>query len=335
MTNPSFDPAKHARAGDGTFTEMAHTEAAVKLGSEPGPASAADIIAAGTSPVSLRFVHYDDQLTKDQMTMILEGDWNGAENDVDEAFSEGASDEAGRIAESEINAAHEEGAFDREWDDLDEDEQNEARYAVEARDDSDPVKDLLRTTPPQLMRTSLGQPAALLSHPCWASGDRQDDTRGFEARRNAIEELLKKAGVDTDVEGVPEAIEDLVTEGPFNWHEGVQLDVIFYGPIEDSVPAPRSETDCPEDASKVLEFAKPHVLLIDKYNGSGYDTVLPSPLKRTLVRPAEDGADVPQTGRVYLDDDAGGYSWDDVCGLVKSAYGGDGAPKASWVQAAP
>lgn len=329
MSNQPFDASKHPRIGDGTFTETTHAEPAISLGQPAGPATAADIIAAGTAPVSLRFVNYDDQLTKDQMSMILEGSWNDAENDVDEAFLDGATDEAARIAEEEINAAYEAGTFDREWDDLDEDEQNEARYAVEARDDSDPVKDLLRTTPDQLLRTSLGNPLGRLSGAVGTSGEQLDDA-GFEARHKAVEALLKEAGVDTSAKGVTAAIEELVTEGPYNWHEGTQLDVIFYGPIEDAVPEPRSETDCPETASKVLEFARPHLLLIDKYNGSGYDTILPAPLKRTLVRAGGDGPEVPQTGRAYLDDAAGGYSWDDVCGLVKSAYGGEGAPKATW-----
>lgn len=329
MSNQPFDASKHPRSGDGTFTETTHAEPALALGQPSGPATAADIIAGGTAPVSLRFVNYDDQLTKDQMSMILEGNWNDAENDVDEAFFDGATDEAVRIAEEEINAAYEAGTFDREWDDLDEDEKDEARYAVEARDDSDPVKDLLRTTPDQLLRTSLGNPVDRLSGTVGTSGERLDED-GLQARHQAIEALLKEAGVDTSAEGVTAAIGELITEGPYNWHEGVQLDVIFYGPIDDAVPEPRSETDCPETASKVLEFDRPHLLLIDKYNGSGYDTVLPAPLKRTLTRSAPDGTEAPQTGRAYLDDAAGGYSWDDVCGLVKSAYGGDGAPKASW-----
>lgn len=327
MSNQPFDASKHPRSGDGTFTETSHAEAPIAL-TPSLPASAADIIAAGDAPVSLRFVNYDDHLTKEQMSMILEGNWNDAENDVDDAFLDNATEEAIRIAEEEINAAYEAGDFDREWDDLDEDEQNEARYAVEARDDSDPVKDLLRTTPDQLLRTSLGNPLDRLSGSNAVYGEQLDDG-GFEARQNAVRDLLKEAGVDTSAEGVDSAIEELVTEGPYDWHDGVQLDVIFYGPIGDSVPAPRSETDCSETDSKVLEFAKPHLLLIDKFNGSGYDTVLPTPLKRTLTRPGEED-EVPQTGRVYLDDAAGGYSWDDVCGLVKSAYGGDGAPKASW-----
>jgi hypothetical protein len=90
--------------------------------------------------------------------------------------------------------AYETGTFDREWDELDEDEQNEAPLRRRGGDESEPVKDVLRSTPDQLLRTSRGKLAELLSHPCLASGDRMDDTRGFEARHKALDEdLLRRA----------------------------------------------------------------------------------------------------------------------------------------------
>ncbi|HEX9088371.1 MAG TPA: hypothetical protein VF867_12690 [Arthrobacter sp.] len=313
----------------GQFAKTSHAPADVSL-TEPGaPATASAIIAAGTYPVTLRFVDYDDKLTTEQMGMILEGRWNDAENDVDDRFSDSAYEESVTVARGDLETAVQEGRFDLEWDELDPDEQNEARYAVEERDDSDPVKDLLRNTPPQLMRTSLGSPAGRLSEARWASWHHLDDG-GFEARKKVISDLLKESGVDLSAEGVAEAIEELIDNGPGDWHEGVQLDVIFYGDVADAVPVTRFDNDPDAGKEKVLEFAKPNILLIDKWNGSGHDVVIPAPLKRTLARPAEDGSETPQTGRAYLDDSAGGYSWDDVCGLVKSAYGKEGAPRATW-----
>jgi hypothetical protein len=310
----------------GQYAATAHSDAVPDL-TPAGPLTAAGIVAAGTQPVTLKFVEYDHELNVDQISMILEGRWNDAENDVDENFSDASYEEAVRIAEEEVNAAYEAGTFDREWDELDPDEQDEARYAVEARDDSDPVKDMLRNTPPQLMRTSLGTPAQRLAEPRWTSGHHLDDG-GFEARHKVVEGLVKDAGMDTSAPGVTAAIEELITEGPYDWHDGVQVDVIFYGDIEDAVPNTRFENEPDTGKTKVLEFANPHILLIDKWGGSGHDVVVPAPLKRTLSVPAED-TDTPQTGHVYLDDKAGGYSWDDVCGLVKSAYG-DGGPTATW-----
>ncbi|ACL41899.1 hypothetical protein Achl_3948 (plasmid) [Pseudarthrobacter chlorophenolicus A6] len=326
MTDNARQP-KGIPAG-GQFAATSHTEPDVNLAPAAGSApDAAGIIAANQSPVSLRFVAYDDRLTKEQMGMILAGQWNDAENDVDENFSDSAYDQAVETARTEINEAHEEGRFDREWDELDQDEQDAARYAVEERDDSDPVKDLLRNTPDQLLRTSLGRPAERLPEPRWASGHRLDDG-GFTARHDAVAALLKESGMNVDSPEVREAIEELINEGPYDWHEGVQLDVLWYGGIEDAVPTPRAES--PEtEGQKVLEFAKPHILLIDKWNGSGHDVVVPAAMKRTLTRVGDDDGEAPQTGRAYLDSDAGGYGWDDVAGVHKPAYK-DGAPSATW-----
>lgn len=311
----------------GQFAATTHAEPDVTLSGTQMEPTAAGIIAANQAPVSLRYVSYDDRLTEKQMGMILSGQWMDAENDVDERFSDNAYEEALTIARAEIDEAAAAGTFDRDWDDLDPDEQDAARYAVEERDDSDPVKDLLRNTPDQLMRTSLGQPAGRLSEPRWASGHRMDDG-GFTARHDAVAALLKDAGMNVDAPGVREAIEELINEGPYNWHEAVDLDVIWYGGLEDAVPAPRTES--PEtEGSKVLEFATPHVLLIDRMNGSGHEVVIPAPLRRTLTRVGYDEDEAPRTGRAYLDSNSGGYGWDAVAGVYKPAYK-DGAPTASW-----
>lgn len=311
----------------GQFAATAHAEPDVSLDTSTKDVSAAGIIAANDGPVSLRYVSYDDRLADDQINMILGGQWLDAENDVDERFSDNAYEEALTVARTEVDEAVADGTFDREWDDLDPDEQDAARHAVEERDDSDPVKDLLRNTPDQLMRTSLGRPAERLSEPRWTSGHRMDDG-GFTARHDAVAAVLKDAGMDVDTPQVREAIEELINEGPYDWHEGVQLDVIWYGGLEDAVPTPRGES--PEtEGSKVLEFAAPHILLIDKWNGSGHEVVVPAPLKRTLTRVGYDEGEAPQTGRAYLDSGSGGYGWDAIAGVHKPAYR-DGAPTATW-----
>lgn len=94
------------------------------------------------------------------------------------------------------------------------------------------------------------------------------------------------------------------------------------------MPSPRFES--PEtEGQRVLEFAKPHILLIDMWNGSGHDVVVPAAMKRTLTRVGLDDEEAPQTGRAYLDSDADGYGWDSVAGVYKPAYK-DGAPSATW-----
>jgi len=78
------------------------------------------------------------------------------------------------------------------------------------------------------MRTSLGRPVERLKESRWTSEPRLDD-EGFTARGDAVARLLTEAGVKIDAPGVWEEREQLTTEGPYDWHEGVQLDVLCYG----------------------------------------------------------------------------------------------------------
>ncbi|WP_026535892.1 hypothetical protein [Arthrobacter sp. H14] len=309
----------------GQFAANTHTEPDVSL-APPRPADAAGIISANNDPVTLMYVAYDDQLNNQQIDMVLAGQWNDVANNVDEIFAEHALEEAERIAEQEINAAFDAETFDSQWDELDSDEQTEAISAVQDRDDSDPVADLLRNTPPQLMRTSLGSPASRLQDPNLALGS-QLDAGGFEARQRALSELLEEAGMDTSPQSVHEEIEELVNEGPWDWHEAVDLDIIWYGDIQDGIARPRGDDE--NSGLKTLHFERAHVLLIDRINGSGHDVQIDASCSKTLLRPADDDPETDATGRVYLDSGTHGYSWNDVAGVHKPAYA-NGAPTAKW-----
>ena len=329
MTNPIARQPKGIPTG-GQFATTTHPESGVALEAPPAYATARDVIAADTSPVDLRFVAYDESLSEEQIELVLAGDWTGVENDVDERYADSAYERAVEIAREQVDEAYEEGRFDRSWDELDPDEQDEARWAVEERDESAPLKDLLRNTHKQLMRTSMGQPMGRLADRDAVWGSRMDHG-GLEHRRDAIASMLADSGLDASSPEAQEAITELVENGPWDWHEGVQLDVIFYDDIADLAPSTSSDADEDAGKSRELEFTNPRVLLIDKWNGSGHDVRIPGTLKRTLGQPAE-GRELDQTQRVYLDSKAGGYSWDDVCGLHKPAYA-DGAPRTSWANA--
>jgi hypothetical protein len=54
--------------------------------------------------------------------------------------------------------------------------------------------------------------------------------------------FLTATGMDVSSDDTRQAIQELVTEGPYDWHEGVQLDVIFYGPVDDVWPFPGKTT---------------------------------------------------------------------------------------------
>lgn len=54
--------------------------------------------------------------------------------------------------------------------------------------------------------------------------------------------FLTATGMDVSSDDTRQAVQELVTEGPYDWHEGVQLDVIFYGPVDDVWPFPGKTT---------------------------------------------------------------------------------------------
>ncbi|MBE4719501.1 hypothetical protein [Pseudarthrobacter sp. AB1] len=218
-----------------------------------------------------------------------------------------------------------------EFDELDWDEQNEAVQAIRENDTSDPVSGLLRNTPDQLMRTRLGTPIERLTDPSAAWGSNLD-TGGAETRKKALLDLLKDHGADIESEGVSEALDELIEEGPWDWHEGVRLDLIFTGDLEEMAAAPRVAGA--EIQNKQLTFTSPRVLLIDPWNGSGHEVSVPVTVVKVLPQPSDEGGFPDGADRVSLDSNAGGYSWDRVAGVVQGAYK-PWAPSAQWLSSAP
>ncbi|MDJ0353374.1 hypothetical protein [Pseudarthrobacter sp. PH31-O2] len=93
----------------------------------------------------------------------------------------------------------------------------------------------------------------------WGSGGQRsaptlDDGGSDEARTKAVRDLLAASGMVASAEGVQEVVAELIVNGFGESHEGVQLDVIWYDPVEDAVSTPRGDGD--EAGNKVLEFAE-------------------------------------------------------------------------------
>lgn len=315
----------------GQFAAAAHAEPDVTISASTTYATAADVMETRSEHSELIYVHYDDRLTTEQMDSILAGDWAAAEDSVFEAYEEHLESRAGEEARELVDAAYESGTFHCEYDELDFEEQQEAINAIREKDTSDPVRQLLRTTPDQLMRTRLGTPVDRLTDPSAARGSRLDDG-GHQARAEAILGLLKDHGADPEAEGVREAVDELVNEGPYDWHEGVRLELIFTGNVEDVAAAPSDGGE--EVQRRQLTFTTPEVLLIDTMNGSGHEVNVPATLIKVLDQPAEDGSGISDDGRVMLDSHAPGYSWDDVAGVVHSAYK-PWAPSSEWLIGGP
>jgi hypothetical protein len=214
----------------------------------------AALSAEGNKPVTLTYVEHGDSLTEDQIDSALRGDWDRVSEDVEDQFRDGSYSEAKDIAEKEINYLHSEGKFHAEWDDLDEDQQHEAALAVQTRDDSNPVADLIKQTPDQNLRVSAastdeftghypkeGVKAAIASFPEGVDiddvlGD-DEDGKYTEERMALVTGVLKDHGVeDADHDITQLSVRTFVETSYTNW-ENCDIDVVWRGSVSEVTPS--------------------------------------------------------------------------------------------------
>jgi hypothetical protein len=264
----------------------------------------------------LTFVNYDDQLNEDQVAAYLAGD----DDTLYDSVSDWISEQSHTTSEEFLREFCQEHGADYDAD-FDIDEQMELRDAVYGKDTSDPVGSLVRNTPDQLMRAPLVSGAGSLLRPDedgnWPDGvDPRFDSghHNWDAihapRVRALEEALRGHGVVITPE-VTKAVEEIVDNGPSNWHEAVDLDVITYASIEELQTLPTDGTTIAK--GRKLTFDGAEVVLIDRMNGSGYSARIPGALTTTIT------ADRP----AFLDSPSKsdrGYGWDDVAGVHKPAF---------------
>ena len=271
----------------------------------------------------LYFIDRGDQCTDEQMDDLLAGNVLAVEESIRDHFDDSVYERVSEKAEELTNEAFENGDIDKDWDELDEDERQEIRQAVEAKDESTPVDDLMRVTGPQLVRNSFGSPYENLKNPSSYAGDWMDrqpgsgmDNEGFADRVQAISTILTSKGMDTTTPEAQTAIQELVSEGPWNFHEGVDVDLITYSELDEvRVPSDFSGGTTTKD----LEFTDPRILLIDRMNGSGHEVQIPGIVKVRLTS-NPDGEPAEKGDRFVMDNAKGnGYGWDETASVVKSA----------------
>lgn len=322
MSNQNRVPAGVPSGGQ--FAQSTKTEAGVALASESSELERA--VAHIPKHVTVYFVDRGDRLTDDEIDALLAGNEMGASNSAADRFDDSVYEYASNDAKEAWEAAHAAGDVDTEWDDLDYEVQDEMRWAVTDADTTDLVEDLARNTPSVLMRTHLaadlgsrldGAPAGTWNGLSTFNEEGPEADARREARYSTIEDLLAKHGIDTANAEVTEAVRELVDNGPYDWHEGVDLDVIFYDDVTTGAadPTPGSVTS--------LTFNNAHVVLIDTMNGSGHDVRIPGTLTRTFAPMPDDEEEggLDPEHRAFADaGPSSRMSWDDVCGLHKPAY---------------
>lgn len=290
----------------GQFAATNHAESTVSLEVPPdGPVDAAiNAVRNGDEKFDLIFVDRDDKLSDSDMGLYLAGEFS----ELDESIWESYADHRYDHLEEDMRKAFEEAGIDES--ELNDEQRDAMREVISDKDTSDPLPDLLRNSGDKLMRVSIATP-----EPGYQSGH----TEGVgEARVARISELLTDKGMDVTSPEAQEAIGELVDNGPWDWHEAVDLDVIYYAD-------PRESTvwngDAGEACSRDLSFTDPHVLLIDRMNGSGHEVKIPGTVKVTAT------PDKPVRLDAAKDN---GYGWDDVAGVYHSGYRCE--PESTWVE---
>lgn len=274
----------------------------------------------------LVFVSYDDKLSSEQIDTYLAGDVDGElEDEVDQVFM----DNRITTAEERVDEMLDEWGVDPL--DVDYSVKDRLREIVQEHDTSDPVRDLARNTHSQLLRAPLSQGALLDHTEEWERSNRHgftsaelydgNDDRAADAREDYLLHHLSRIGVETSefTDEDRAQVRSLATEGPHYWHEGVRLDAIWYGDIQDA----RASSDPDEGrtiriggapfGSSENQEGKSSIVLLDTMNGSGYDAQLSVPLTITV--------DSDRPAHLDSGGTSGGYGWDDSAGLYKPYYG--------------
>ena len=345
----TFREADHPRGGKpgnpGQFSVKTHKEAECSLDDadpnqplydEEGRLNEEFAMAKIRSKISesdpwqneLVYVEQGDQLDEEQVDLLLAGEIGT----LDESIDSWLSDHIEENARERLNELCHEVGFKSE--ELGADAHDEMIELIKNSDTtSDPVRDLTRGSGLQLMRASLTEEDSIYDEMivAWTRGDLNDDQRenlcqgntsDSQARADFIENTLLKHGVITKediTEETRETLLEMVDNGPYDWHEGVVLDVIWNGDIDTAALKPNYRRDNLEHTTNPGKTLKSQdgvsIVLLDTMNGSGCDAQLniPATVKVTPQKPAH----LDSGGR------NGGYGWDDTAGVVHSFYNTD------------
>jgi hypothetical protein len=323
MTNltPESEAARElARTGAGTFgNKIPSTDGRIVgfTADDVDPQSTVDDVVAAVAtnaaeqPYTYDFIYVDqdDKLTVEQMTDYLSGNLDAMYMSIQESYADDRDDQVLQLARNLCSDAG------LDYDELDEDDQAQVRTSIEEEETSDPLDQLLRNTPEQLLR------APLITNILHAAVDGGADSvlvyddRNYEAqanaRQNIILDALQGRGVDVHDLQVREAVAELVNEGPSHWHDNVTLDVMWSGPVEEAASAKDFRE---EQLGRTLGFdGGAHLLLMDKDSGSGWAVELPGPITVTVTPKA------PAFIDSAVKADAGGvkvWGWEDTTGGV-------------------
>ena len=257
--------------------------------SNEGQAAFDRAIEALPDKVELVYVDHRDQLTDEQLQTVLTESLDAVLQDVDEQAMDLRDEGVWAVLEDcldtedlDLLRADHVGLFD------------ELRYALQARDVSDPFRDLLRNSGGRLVRYRLDYDLAPGSW-SWSAQEADDAAR----------DLAEAAGLAYEGD-TAQACRDLVA----NASGGGSLWVVWDADVEDLHDALSYGADDNKPvASGTITWTDPCLLVLDSFNGSGHDARIEGELSAAF-----------DPARLTLDSQGPGYSWQDVSGAVPSGY---------------
>lgn len=238
----------------------------------------------------LYFIEHDERLTNEQVESLVHGKTDDLYMDVTEARSEGAYINA--IEEVKDLAKEVIADLARDDEDVDEDDVwwefeyspqfDEVRFAVEDRDESDPVRDLAGHTPDPLVQYVPDMHIEITLE--YVDG-------GYDT--DEVHAALKDIGLPVTPHNV-QALRDGLNE----CHDYASIRAIFTVDLAELLDA----------SIKWLRVKAPRLLCVNNFDGSGMDT---EPMEGTIMVPRD---------QIRLDSTLGYGSWDEIAGVVTSAY---------------
>lgn len=245
----------------------------------------------------LWYVNHDDRLTDEQVEEVLAGDVTGVMERIFDALSETAYLTAVEAVEevvkevlTEYDAEWDDEDFnpDEAWDDFDcSDEFYTVREAVDARDESDPLQVLAGHTPDPLVQWIPDSPIEVDLSGVYGEIEERAE------KEAQVEDVLRELGLPVTGHNV-----DSIHEAMRECHDYAEVRPIFTVDMAEMV----------DSSVKWVRVKDPILLLLNRFDGSGMDT---RNMEGTITLTRED----------LRADSALGYgSWDNIAGVVRSAY---------------
>lgn len=237
-------------------------------------------LAALPDKTYLAYIGYDEELSDGQIHHILTEE--GWPDDLLEFIDESSWTGENYVVDEVLNESERRLLDDAEL-------MDKLIDAIRERDASTPIDNITRRTPAKLFRYNLGV----------------DVTTGWDASDEEIEEQVQGIADAIGLHDQDDAIKAILREAS----SGGVACIYWQGDVEDILDASQGARF--NDKKFTITWTNPSLLVLNSMDGSGMD----GSLAGTVTLPFD-----PERLKLDARNIGNGYSWDEVAGIVPSAY---------------